>query len=63
MLRNWASWIERSTRSMRSIYLIKLELLLDPRIRVGQVNSFELKFNSSITLVSQYILQFSLNIK
>jgi len=36
---------------MRSTYSIKLELLLDLRIRVEQVNLFELKFNLSITLV------------
>jgi hypothetical protein len=36
---------------MRSIHSIKLELLPSPRIRVERVNSFELKFNSSITLI------------
>ncbi len=35
---------------MRSIYLIKLELLFDLRIRIKQINLFELKFNLSITL-------------
>jgi len=36
---------------MRSIYLIKLELLLDFKIRIERVNLFELKFNLSITLI------------
>jgi len=36
---------------MRSIYPIKLELLLGPRIKIKQVNSFKLKLNSLITLV------------
>jgi len=36
---------------MRSIHSIKLELLLDPRIRIRQVNSIELKFDPTITLI------------
>ncbi len=35
---------------MRSIYSIKLEFLLDFRIRIERVNLFELKLNLSITL-------------
>ncbi len=42
---------------MRSIYLIKLELLLGSRIRVEQVNSFELKFNLSITLLMRAFIK------
>jgi hypothetical protein len=38
---------------MRSIYSIKLELLLDLRIRIKQVNLFELKLNLSITLIKK----------
>jgi hypothetical protein len=36
---------------MRSTYLIKLELLLDFRIKIEQVNLFKLKLNLSITLI------------
>jgi len=36
---------------MRSIHLIKLKLLLDLRIRIERINSFELKLNLSITLI------------
>jgi hypothetical protein len=43
--------MKRSTRFMRSTYSIKLELLLDFRIRVKRINLFELKLNSSITLI------------
>ncbi len=35
---------------MRSTYSIKLELLLDLRIKVGRVNMFGLKLNLSIIL-------------
>jgi len=34
-----------------AISLIKLELLLDSRIRIEQVNLFKLKFNLLITLI------------
>ena len=40
---------------MRSTYSIKLELLLDFRIRVKRINLFELKLNSSITLILVFI--------
>jgi len=40
---------------MRSTYLVELELLLDPRIRVERVNSFELKLNPLVRLVLTYI--------
>jgi len=43
--------MKRSTRFMRSTYSIKLELLLDFRIKVKRINLFELKLNSSITLI------------
>ena len=36
---------------MRSIYSIELELLLDSRIRIEQINSIELKLNPTITLI------------
>jgi hypothetical protein len=36
---------------MRSTYLVEQELLLDPRIRIGQINSFRLKLNLSIILI------------
>jgi len=36
---------------MCSTHSIKLELLLDSRIRVERVNLFELKSSSSITLI------------
>jgi len=42
---------------MRSIYSIKLELLLGSRIRVEQVNLFELKFNLSITLLMRAFIK------
>ncbi len=35
---------------MRLIYSIRLELLLDPRIKIEQVNSIELKLDPTITL-------------
>jgi len=44
-------------RLMRSIYSIKLELLLDPRIKIEQINLFELKLNLSITLVTTLIIK------
>ncbi len=47
--------MKRSTRFMRSTYSIKLELLLDFRIRVKRINLFELKLNSSITLILVFI--------
>ena len=36
---------------MHSIYLIKLELLLNFRIKIKRVNLFKLKLNSSIMLI------------
>jgi hypothetical protein len=45
---------------MRSTYSIKLELLLDLRIRVEQVNLFELKFNLSITLVLLNVIKIAI---
>jgi len=36
---------------MRLVYSIKLELLLNSRIKIKQINSFELKLNLSITLL------------
>ncbi len=36
---------------MRLIHLIKLKLLLDLRIKIKRVNSFELKLNLLITLI------------
>jgi len=36
---------------MRSTYSIKLELLFDFKVKVKQVNLFELKLNLSITLL------------
>ncbi len=43
-------------RSICSIYLIKLELLLVSRIRIEQVNLFKLKLNLSIKLTINTIL-------
>jgi len=40
---------------MRLIYLIKLELLLDLRIKIKRINSFELKLNLLITLIIMLI--------
>jgi hypothetical protein len=40
---------------MRSTYSIKLELLLNLRIKIERVNLFELKFNSSITLLKAQV--------
>jgi len=37
-------------RLMLSIYLIKLEFLLNSKIRIEQINLFELKLNLSIRL-------------
>jgi len=45
------SRIEHSTRIFRSSHSIKLGNLLDSRIKIGQINSIELKFDSTITLV------------
>jgi hypothetical protein len=36
---------------MRSTYSIKLELLFDLKIKIEQINLFELKFNLLITLL------------
>jgi len=36
---------------LRSSYFVKLENLLNSRIRIEQVNLIELKFDSTITLV------------
>ncbi len=36
---------------LRSSYLVKLGNLLDPRIRIERVNSIELKFDPTITLI------------
>jgi len=38
-------------RLIRSIYSIRLELLLDLKTKIEQVNSFKLKLNSSIMLI------------
>jgi len=43
-------------RSICSIYLIKLELLLVSRIKIEQVNLFKLKLNLSIKLTINTIL-------
>jgi len=43
------------TRSIRSTYLIKLELLLNSKIRIKQINSIKLKLNLTITLVFDII--------
>jgi len=37
-------------RILRSSHFVKLENLPNPRVRVGRVNSIELKFNLTITL-------------
>jgi len=50
-LRNRINLIERSTHSMRSIYSIKLKILFDFKVKVKRINLFELKLNSSITLL------------
>jgi hypothetical protein len=42
---------------MRSIYLIKLELLLDPKIRIERINLFELQLNLLIMLNLSFRLQ------
>ena len=43
--------ITRLVTLMRLIHLIKLKLLLDLRIKIKRVNSFELKLNLLITLI------------
>jgi hypothetical protein len=43
--------IKHLTRILRSSHPIKLGNLLDLRIRIERVNSIELKFNLTITLI------------
>jgi len=50
MLRNRINRVKHLTRILRSSCLVRLELLPSPRIRIGRINLFELKFNLSITL-------------
>ncbi len=43
--------VEHSTRILRSFHPIKLGNLHDSRVRVGRVNSIELKLDPTITLI------------
>ncbi len=43
--------VEHSTRILRSSHSIKLGNLFDSRIKIGRINSIELKLNSTITLI------------
>ena len=44
------SRVKHSMRILCSFHLVELENLLDSKIKVGRVNSIELKFDSTITL-------------
>jgi len=43
------------TRILRSSYLVKLENLLDLKIKIERVNSIELKLDSTITLTRNIV--------
>jgi len=43
--------VRHSTRILRSPHPIKLGNLLDSRIKIGRINSIELKFDLTITLI------------
>jgi len=44
------SWVRHLARILRSFHLVGLGNLPDPKIKVGRVNSIELKPNPTITL-------------
>jgi len=51
MLRNRVDRVKYLTRIFRSFYLVRLENLPNLRIRIERVNSIELKFDLTITLI------------
>ncbi len=51
MLRNRVNRIKHSTRILHSFYFVKLENLPNLRIKIEQINSIKLKFDSTITLI------------
>jgi hypothetical protein len=48
--RDRMSWIEHLTRILRSLHPVKLGNLPNSRVKVGRVNSIELKLDPTITL-------------
>jgi len=50
MSRDRVDLIEHSTRTLRSSHLVGLGNLLNSRVKVGRVNSIELKLDPTITL-------------
>ena len=51
MSRDWIDQVKYLAHILRSFHPIRLGNLLDSMIRIGQVNSIELKLDSTITLI------------